>query len=149
MCPGRMIWDGRVCVPENKVQSVLREYHEFMGHPGVQRVVKEVGRKFAFPPALKLYEAVREVCRSSVTCQACDPPNWSKSLPISHVPVPGQIMTSVALDVFDLPCVKWDGRTYDALLVCVDRLTRWIIARPCRKIGLTPVRAAHLILENG
>ena len=44
-----------------------------MGHPGVQRVVKEVSRKFAFPPALKLYEAVREVCRGCVTCQACDP----------------------------------------------------------------------------
>ena len=24
LCPGRMIWDGRVCVPETKVQPVLK-----------------------------------------------------------------------------------------------------------------------------
>ena len=149
LTPGRMIWDGKVCVPGSKVEEVLREYHNFMGHVGIQKVVKEVSRRFAFPPTVKVYEAVREVSRMCVTCQACDPPNWSKSLPISHTPVPGHVMTSVAMDVFDLPCVKWEGQTYDALLLCVDRLSGWIIGRPCRKLGLAAERAAHLIMDQG
>ena len=33
--------------------------------------------------------------------------------------------------------------------MCVDRLSGWIIARPCTKLGLTAERAAHLVMENG
>ena len=58
-------------------------------------------------------------------------------------------MSSVALDVFSMPCVEWQGITYDNMLLCVDRMSGWIIARPCRKLGLTAEKAAHLILENG
>ena len=58
-------------------------------------------------------------------------------------------MSSVSLDVFALPAATWAGQIYDALLVCVDRLSGWIIARPCQKLGLTAERAAHLVMENG
>ena len=34
-------------------------------------------------------------------------------------------------------------------MVCVDRHTGWILARPCQKLGLTAEKAAHLLLDNG
>ena len=57
-------------------------------------------------------------------------------------------MASVSLDIFALPPVKWEGHMYDNFLVCVERLSGWIVARPTTKVGLTAERAAHLILEN-
>ena len=146
---GRMISEGRICVPESRVQEVLREHHEFMGHAGVHKVVKEVYRRYALPVSVRVHEAVRAVQRGCAVCQACDPPNWSLKLPVSHTPVPGHVMTSVALDVFSLPATKWQGQGYDSLLVCVDRLSGWIVARPCQKVGLTAEKAAHMIMENG
>ena len=146
---GKMVWEGRTCVPETKVDEVLREYHEFMGHAGIQKVVHEVSRRYTFPVGVRLHEAMRAVKRRCDTCQACEPPNWDTKLPIAYTPVPDTIMTSVALDVFALPATEWQGQPYDSLLVCVDRLSGWVIARPCTKVGLTAERAAHMILDNG
>jgi transposase InsO family protein len=67
---------------------------------------------------------------------------------IVPTPVPTHIMSSVALDIFSLPRVDWQGESFDSLLLCVDRLSGWVIARPTRKAGLTAQRAAHLIMDN-
>ena len=58
-------------------------------------------------------------------------------------------MSSVAIDIFSLPSVEWRGNNFDSLLVCVDRHSGWIVARPCTKVGLTAERAAHLMLDGG
>ena len=38
---GKMVWDGRVCVPESRVDEVIQTYHEFMGHAGAKNVAKK------------------------------------------------------------------------------------------------------------
>ena len=58
-------------------------------------------------------------------------------------------MSSVALDVFAFPSIMWLGHKYDSLLLCMDRLSGWILARPCTKLGLSAESAANLIMENG
>ena len=72
---GEMWWEGKVCVPESRVHEVIKEYHDFMGHVGIKKVVREVDRRFAFPPSVKIHDSVREVKRVCVICQACDHPN--------------------------------------------------------------------------
>ncbi len=57
-------------------------------------------------------------------------------------------MAIVCLDVFSLLEVQWGGESGDSLLVCVDRLSGSILARPRRILGLTAEKAAHLILDN-
>lgn len=145
----KLLWEGRICVPEDKVMEVLKSHHECTGHIGVQKMVKEVDRRYAFPPGTKLVECAKVVRQGCVVCQACEPPNWSTKLPITPTPVPNHVMTSVSLDVFALPSAVWQGEAYDSLLLCVDRLSGWIIARPCRKAGLTAERAAHLVMDGG
>ena len=146
---GKMIFGGKVCVPERKEWEVVKAYHGHMGHVGVKKTFKEIERRFIFPTSVKLYELVGEVRRMCVTCQVCDPPNWNTSLPITHNVVPGRVMSSVAMDVFYIPPAKWKGVDYDSLLLCVDRRSGWVIARPCQKVGLTAEKAAHLMMENG
>ena len=95
-----MVWEGRVCVPESKVDMVLKEYHEYMGHARISKVLHEVQRRFVFPVSVKLHEAVRAMKQGCATFRACEPPNWNTNLQISYTLVPDSLMTSVALDVF-------------------------------------------------
>ena len=111
--------------------------------------MQELGRRFAFPAKVKVLEAVQEGKRKCATCQASEPPNWSLKLPVVHTPILGRVMSSVALDIFSICPVEWQGVMYDSLLLCIDRLSGWIIARPCQKTGLTAERAANLIMDNG
>ena len=92
--------------PRVKTGLLLREQHVFMGHPGVHRLVKEVDRRYVFAPQVRIFEAAKDVRRRCATCQACEAPNWSTTMPLTHTPVPGYVMSSVALDVFALPLAK-------------------------------------------
>ena len=58
-------------------------------------------------------------------------------------------MASVCLDVFAMPRTEWDEKEFDAILLCVDRLSGWIVAAPTTKEGLTAEHAAHLMWEHG
>ena len=58
-------------------------------------------------------------------------------------------MHSVCLDLFSMPTTTWNSQEYDAILLCVDRLSGWIVAAPTLKLGLSAEKAAHLILEKG
>ena len=57
-------------------------------------------------------------------------------------------MWSVCLDILSMPPVEWEGDEFDCFLMCVDRLTGWMVARPSQKQGLTGKKAVHLLLDN-
>ena len=40
------------------------------------------------------------------------------------------------------------GQKFDAFLMCVDRHSGWMVARPTQYEGLTGVKAAHLLLDQ-
>ena len=63
-------------------------------------------------------------------------------------PIPERFMASVYLDIFSMPATTWMQVPYDAFLLCVDRQSGWMIARPRCKLGLTGERTAHLLLDN-
>ena len=52
-------------------------------------------------------------------------------------PIPPEIMANVAIDVFSLPLVEFEGKNYDCLIVCVDRHSGWVKAVPELMKGLT------------
>ncbi len=39
--------------------------------------------------------------------------------------------------------------THDSILLCIDRLSGWMVACPTEKQGLTAGKAAHMMLEKG
>ena len=57
-------------------------------------------------------------------------------------------MTSVAIDLFFLPPVEWEGNTFDTLILCVDRHSGWIVAVPGLNKGLTGAKIAKAMLLN-
>ena len=91
---------------------------------------------------------VSDIRRLCLVCQACDPPNFSMRRPISMTPIPDRFMAHVCLDVKYMPRVTYDGQNYDAILLCVDRHSGWVIARPTQIDGLTGDLAAKILLDG-
>ena len=74
---------------------------------------------------------------------------------MTPMPIPMEPMDSIALDVFHYPSTPHDGEVYDRMLLCVCRLSGYLIAIPIPKPrhedkdeGLTGRRAAHLVMER-
>ena len=116
---------------------------------GVKKLVAEVKRRYALPMNINLLDVATEVKRKCNVCQACEPPTWQAKGPIDMTALIPTPMASVCLDVFSPPATEWQGQRYDALLLCVDRLTGWIIALPTQKEGLTAEKAAHMMMDHG
>ena len=64
-------------------------------------------------------------------------------------PVPNRIFSSVCIDILSMPVAPWSGQEYDSMVICVDRLSGWIVAKPTKKVGLTAEKAAHLMMDDG
>ena len=60
----------------------------------------------------------------------CDPSKGPYRCHLEPAPIPSTIMDSVSVDHFSLPVVNHNGRPYDTIQLCVDRLSGWIVAVP-------------------
>ena len=69
--------------------------------------------------------------------------------PIGMSPIPPRVMRSVCLDVFAMPEATWEAKSYNGYLMCVDRHSGWMVAKPIDKLdGFTGRKAAMLLLES-
>jgi len=149
MHKGRMYFQGKLCVPETLVQRLLWEFHSSAGHLGIAKMSKAVHLRFVLPSSTNtpsLIQAIRQAC---LICQASAPPHHAKQGNLEHLPVPERAMHSVCLDLFSMPTTNWNSQEFDSILLCVDRLSGWIVAAPTLTLGLSAEKAAHLILEHG
>lgn len=63
-------------------------------------------------------------------------------------PVPDRVMSSVCLDFFELECVKGDdGKEYNGVMLCTDRLSGYMLGEPINFTGLTGEKAAKLLIK--
>ena len=139
----------KLCVPEDGITPVLAAQQSHFAHIGVSRMVAEATRRYAFPPACSLLTCAKAVKRACLVCQACEPPNLELEGLFRMIPVPDRIFEHVCVDIFSMPETKWQGEMYDCFLLCVDRLSGWMVARPTTKLGLTAEKAARLLLDGG
>ena len=57
-------------------------------------------------------------------------------------------MVSVAIDLFYLPEITWEGKTYDSIVLCVDRHSGWVVAVPTQVKNLTGGKVAKAMLSS-
>ena len=55
-------------------------------------------------------------------------------------------MANVAVDVFYMNPIKFEGKLFDCMVVIVDRHSGWVIAFPESRVGLTAKRVARQTL---
>ena len=144
----KLFRDGRILVPEKLVRRVIWAQHARTGHFGRRRLVSELNRRFLFPSGIDLWKEVAEVRAKCRICQACEAENQSLQGPERPHPIIDQFLASVCLDIFDMPEEDFGGEKFDCFLLCVDRFTEWMIARPTRKEGLTGEKAAMLLWKE-
>ncbi len=94
-------------------------------------------------------DMANRVKRGCVVCQACEHPNWAMKGRYDMTPIPEAPLTTVCVDIFTLSETVWQINTYDALVLCVDRQSVWMIAQPSQHKGLTAEKCAHLLIDGG
>ena len=146
---GKIYFQGKLCVPESLTQRILWEFHIASGHLGIHRMTKEVDHRYIFPTSVQHTSIIDTIRRTCTICQASAPPRHPREGNLQHFPVPERAMHTVCLDIFSMPPTSWEGNEYDSILLCVDRLSGWIVASPTTKLGLTAEKAVHLMMERG
>ncbi len=114
---------NRVYVPKQQSikTRILYECHDAptSGHVGVHRTTELVSRRFYWPG---LHDEVHAYVTSCVACQSNKPSSRMPAGLLQPLPIPSEKGESVSMDfITQLPRTT---SGYDAILVCVDRLSK-------------------------
>jgi hypothetical protein len=143
----RMFFEERLCVPFSFQEFIVQEIHEFLGHVGPEKVWNFMTLRYAWADS-KGARIFNESCsKNCLTCQASSRGETLKG-PIDSTPIPPAPMISVALDIFKMPLVMYEGENYNTMAVCVDRHSGWIVATPFFEKGLTGAKLAKAMIKN-
>ena len=142
----------RVVVPSNPaVKSlILQECHDvpLSGHLGTAKTMERVVRRFVWP---KMHEEIRHYVATCLGCQQNKP---SSQLPIGllqPLPIPEQPWQTISMDLITaLPRTK---SGFDAIVVFVDKLTKWATYVPTTTNvdapGLARLFFQHIVRLHG
>jgi transposase InsO family protein len=127
--------DGAVYIPNDAaLRSVLLQQHHddpIAGHFGVARTTELLRRKFYWPGM------TRDIAEYVATCDTCQLRKVHRHKPygeLQSIPIPAGPGDSISLDfITDLPPSKRNGTVYDAILVVVDRYTKYAWFIPTSK----------------
>ena len=143
----RMFLEEKLCVPLCFQNGVIQENHEFLGHVGHEKNWQHMGLRYAWADE-KQAQHFSQKC--SKFCGVCQASSRGESLkgPIESTPIPSAPMSSVAIDLFKMPRVLYEGGAFDMMAVCVDRHSGWLVAIPVLEKGLTGTRLAELMVRD-
>ena len=134
----------RVYVPKDGKwrERIIWECHDSKtaGHPGIERTFELVTRNYTWQGLGKDVEAYVRGC---LACQRTKGSTQKKKGHLLSLDVPEKPWRDISMD-FVGPLPKSNG--YNAILVVVDRLTKWGIFIPC-DVGTTSARLGELLLQ--
>jgi hypothetical protein len=145
---GRLVSAGRWCVPSGLLAEVLREQHSVSGHIGGDRLVEEAERTYVFADRMEAAKVAGGLQRTCPVCQATEHPHQPLRLKVCPTPVPPYIMASVAIDLFVMPEVDFEGQLYNVFAACVDRHSGWVVATAHHTRGLTAATVAKAMYRG-
>jgi Integrase zinc binding domain/RNase H-like domain found in reverse transcriptase/Chromo (CHRromatin Organisation MOdifier) domain/Integrase core domain len=141
---GLLLKDGLVYVPEDTEVKlrILEKYHDrrTAGHLGQEKTLELVGREFTWPGICAF------VNRYVLTCDTCarnKTPRHRRHGQLRPLTIPSGPWQSVSMDfIVELP----PSQGYDAIYVCVDRLTKMAHFIPTNS-DVTAEQTADLYLK--
>jgi Integrase zinc binding domain/Integrase core domain len=142
---GLLLKDGLVYVPnENALKlRILRDCHDgkTAGHLGREKTLDQVTRDYFWPGMRKF---VKNYVRTCDTCARNKIPRHRRHGQLQPLPIPSGPWGSVSMDyIVQLP----PSHGYDAIYVCVDRLTKMAHFSPTNS-EQTAEQTAELYLRN-
>ena len=143
----RMYFQELLCVPLQFQKFVVQENHDFLGHVGPDKSWHHICLRYAWADEKSAKSFNQIACKQCFTCQASSRGAVLKG-PIESTPIPPAPMLHVAIDLFNMPNVLYEGVEFDMMAICVDRHSGWIVGVPCMNKGLTGAGLAKTMLKN-
>ena len=122
-----MVKDGKVYVPDDVRELVMKEYHDspLSGHPGANKTLAAIRRDFFW--SKRMYVDVRNYVRGCDRCQRTKPSRRPRMRTLHPHAVPEAPWEEVTVDfIGELP----ESNGYNAICVVVDRFSKQIHAIP-------------------
>ena len=128
----KLVRNGRWCVPTSLVHRLLAEYHDalHLSTSSVEKHWKEINHGVE---GEGLYKAVELQCQMCPSCAIHTHDTKLKQGYMTPMPIHMEPLDSIALDMFHYPFTFHDGEVYDRMLLCVCRLSGYLIAIPTPK----------------
>ena len=105
---GKLWLTGLLCIPTSFQKEWAVEQHNFLGHVGGDRLWQYLKDRFEWADDLTAKGVVKEIVKTCQSCQACQRSTSFKAR-MRPFPIPPKIMWSVAIDLFTLPEVEFEG----------------------------------------
>ena len=122
-----ILHNTKIYVPESLRTQVLNQHHDTptAGHPGITRTVDLVSRKFSWPG---LRATVKDYVSACSNCARSKSARHKPYGTLQSLPVPERPWSSISADfITGLP----NSSGSNAILVIVDRLTKFAYFLPC------------------
>ena len=139
-------FQGKVCVPAQLVDDVLRAVHIF-AHPGVEKSRESFDRSYICPASSTGAQAewTNRDSKAISPCHVCGATKARRGLhpnACHELSIPSHVSSDVSMDVLDLPPVKhpYSGKMVDYVFTTVDHLPGYLLAILWQKQGLTSNR---------
>ena len=136
-------------IPEDQQEEIIRQHHDdpVHGHPGIARTMELIRRNYEFS------RMKGKVTDFIAKCEQCQKNKHSTHAPYGEMQaqeLPDKPWTDISMDfVTGLPTSRdpTTNAAYDAILVVVDRFTKYAEYIPFRK-NYTAVQLAHVIHDR-
>ncbi|KAE8251740.1 hypothetical protein A4X03_0g6325, partial [Tilletia caries] len=115
----------RICVPEDKIQTIIDEFHKSprAGHPSVKRTTKAIKTIFTFPDLnSRVLEAVAK-CYECQTNKARHHKEYGQLIPIYSPP---KVFDTLGID-FVTGLIPAGDQRFDAITVVSDKFSKFAI----------------------
>ena len=121
-------YNGKIYVPDSLLTNLIEGYHDNPkhGHPGTVRTMELIGRSWSSPG---LRTKVDEYIASCLSCKQNKADNHAKYRYLQKIKLPEIPWASITMDfITSLPPSQEPSikEIYDALLVVVDRFTKYM-----------------------
>jgi hypothetical protein len=142
---GLLLKDGLVYVPaDTEIKLRILEMHhdkKSAGHLGQEKTLELVAREYTWP-GIRAF--VNEYTHTCDTCARNKTPRHRRHGQLKPLPIPPRAWKSVSMDfIVELP----PSQGYDAIYVCVDRLTKMAHFAPTNS-NVTAEQTAGLYLKG-
>ena len=132
-------------VPKSLIKTVLQEMHNHFGHFGIGKTYSLLKRYYYWPKMIKHIQA------HVVSCSLCQREKMqTDKYQLQTTEIPRRVFAKVSADlIVELPTSHCNNKN---ILIMVDHLTRWPIAKAIPNTEATTVATAILekfILEHG
>lgn len=135
----------RLCVPKGMVPEVMKEVHDGRteaAHAGYHKTYNRISATYYWP---RMSRSIKELVRTCDVCQKSKPRKHAPMGLLQPIPIPSQPFEVISMDfISELP-VTPEG--FDAVLVVVDKLTKYAITIPTTT-KVTESETAILLFEH-